>query len=205
MAINLYRRFRNAVPKSSLKAKGTENVHGEDIWLDNDDVRPLKLADRTWNLWTYLTFWFSATATVSGWYAAASAQALGLSMWESVGTAFGGQVVIAIVIVFNGRAGAKYHIGFPILNRASFGVFGAWWPTFNRAVMAIVWNGVNAVQGGQCVYVMLHALFPSIATIKNVMGEGSALDSGGMIGFVVFWVCTCFFLVIPIPKVSQVQ
>ncbi|EHL03785.1 putative Uridine permease [Glarea lozoyensis 74030] len=177
MASNLIRRFRDAVPKPSLKAKGTENVHGEDMWLDNDDVRPLKLADRTWNLWTYLTFWFSATATVSGWYAAASAQALGLSMWESVGTAFGGQVVIAIVIVFNGRAGAKYHIGFPILNRASFGVFGAWWPTFNRAVMAIVWNGVNAVQG-------------------------SALDSGGMIGFVVFWVCTCFFLVIPIPKMK---
>lgn len=36
-----------------------------------------------------------------------------------------------------------YHVGFPILNRAAFGVFGAWWPTFNRAVMAIVWNGVN--------------------------------------------------------------
>lgn len=53
--------------------------------------------------------------------------------------------MIAIVIVFNGRAGAKYHIGFPVLNRAAFGVFGAWWPTFNRAVMAIVWNGVNGV------------------------------------------------------------
>ena len=91
--------------------------------------------------------------------------------------------------------------GYPILNRASFGIFGAWWPTFNRAVMAIVWNGVNAVQGAQCVYVMLHALTPHIANIKNVMGEGSALDSGGMIGFVVFWLLTCCFLVIPVPKV----
>jgi cytosine/uracil/thiamine/allantoin permease len=91
--------------------------------------------------------------------------------------------------------------GFPILNRASFGVFGAWWPTFNRAVMAIVWNGVNAVQGGQCVYVMLHALTPHIASIKNVMGSGSALDSGGMIGFAIFWILTCCFLIIPVPKV----
>jgi NCS1 family nucleobase:cation symporter-1 len=48
---------------------------------------------------------------------------------------------------------------------------------------------------------MLHALTPHIANIKNVMGEGSALDSGGMIGFAVFWVATCFFLVIPVPKV----
>jgi NCS1 family nucleobase:cation symporter-1 len=42
-------------------AKGAENAHGEDMWLDNDDIRPLKLEDRTWNLWTYLTFWFSAS------------------------------------------------------------------------------------------------------------------------------------------------
>ncbi|TVY68695.1 Uridine permease, partial [Lachnellula suecica] len=214
MASTLIKRARNAIPAPSWTAKGAENMKGEDMWLDNDDIRPLKLADRTWNLWTYLTFWFSATATVSNWYAASSAQALGLSMWESLGCATGGQVLIAIVIVLNGRAGAKYHMlvlpvnrspfrsGFPILNRASFGVFGAWWPTFNRAVMAIVWNGVNAVQGGQCVYVMLHALTPKIAHIKNVMGEGSALDSGGMIGFAIFWVSTCFFLVIPVPKMK---
>ncbi|KAH8771578.1 permease for cytosine/purines, uracil, thiamine, allantoin-domain-containing protein [Hyaloscypha sp. PMI_1271] len=200
MASSLIRRFREGIPAPHFQAKGAENVHGEDMWLDNDDIRPLKLADRTWNLWTYLTFWFSATATVSNWYAASSAQALGLGMWESIGCSFGGQILIAIVIVLNGRAGAKYHIGYPILNRAAFGVFGAWWPTFNRAVMAIVWNGVNAVQGGQCVYVMLHALTPKIANIKNVMGSGSVLDSGGMIGFAIFWILTCCFLVIPVPK-----
>jgi cytosine/uracil/thiamine/allantoin permease len=35
------------------------------------------------------------------------------------------------------------------------------------------------------------------------MGEGSALDSGGMIGFAVFWILTCCFLVIPVPKVGR--
>jgi len=59
-------------------------------------------------------------------------------MWESLFCALGGQILIAIVITLNGRAGAIYHIGFPIVNRAAFGVYGAWWPTFNRAVMAIV-------------------------------------------------------------------
>lgn len=47
---------------------------------------------------------------------------------------------------------------------------------------------------------MLHALTPHIANIPNVMGSGSALDSGGMIGFVVFWLLTCCFLIIPVPK-----
>ncbi|KAK9342067.1 permease for cytosine/purines, uracil, thiamine, allantoin-domain-containing protein [Lipomyces starkeyi] len=188
--------FRNR----SIVARGAEGAKGKDIWLDNDDLRPLKLDDRTWTNNTYFTFWFSAAATVSNWYGASAAQALGLSMWESLACSLGGQLLIAIVITANGRAGAVYHVGFPILNRASFGIYGAWWPTFNRAVMAMVWNGVNAVQGGQCVYVMLHAIFPSIARIRNTMGPGSALTSAGMIGFVVFWLITCLFLVIPVPK-----
>ncbi|KAF7879756.1 uncharacterized protein EAF02_007926 [Botrytis sinoallii] len=219
MVSNLFGVLRRKLRNPHFEAKGTANVHGKDNWLDNDDIRPLKLADRTWNVLTYLTFWFSASksfdaiiaidytglnliltciviaSTVSTWYAASSAQALGLSMWESVLCAFGGQCLIAIVIVFNGRSGAVYHI-------AAFGVFGAWWPTFNRAVMAIVWNGVNAVQGGECIYVMLHTLSPRVANFKNVMGEGSALDSGGMLGLGIFWVLTCCFLIIPVPKMT---
>ncbi|TQN71105.1 Uracil permease [Colletotrichum shisoi] len=182
------------------QAAGASEVHGRDALLANDDLRPLKLADRTWTQWTYFTFWFSATATVSNWCASSTAQALGLSMWESLACAFGGQCLIAIIITLNGRPGSCYHIGYPVVCRSAFGVYGAWWPTFNRAVMAIVWNGVNAVQGGQCIYVMLHAIIPGIANIPNTMGEGSALTTAGMIGFVIFWLATCAFLVIPVPK-----
>ncbi|TDZ38997.1 Uridine permease [Colletotrichum trifolii] len=181
-------------------AAGTSDLDGREALLSNDDIRPLKLADRTWTKYTYFTFWFSAVATVSNWYASSTAQALGLSIWESLLCAFGGQCLIAAIITLNGRPGATYHVGFPVFCRTAFGIYGAWWPTFNRAVMAIVWNGVNAVQGGQCIYVMLHAVIPAIADIPNTMGEGSALTTAGMIGFVIFWLVTCAFLVIPVPK-----
>jgi NCS1 family nucleobase:cation symporter-1 len=46
----------------------------------------------------------------------------------------------------------------------------------------------------------LRAIFLSIARLPNVMGLGSSLDFGGMVGFALFWVAACFFLVIPIPK-----
>ena len=49
MASNLVRRIREVIPAPHLQAKGAENVRGEDMWLDNDDIRPLKLSDRTWN------------------------------------------------------------------------------------------------------------------------------------------------------------
>jgi nucleobase:cation symporter-1, NCS1 family len=137
---------------------------------------------------------------VATWYGGSAAQSTGLNMWEVLGCQIAGWILIATIFVLNGRAGAVYHVGFPINCRAAFGVFGGWWPTFNRAVMATVWNGVNGVQGGQCVYAMLHAIFPGIATLPNIMGKGSALDSGGFIGYVIFYLVICVFLTIPIPK-----
>lgn len=50
---------------------------------------------------------------------------------------------------------------------------------------------------------MLHALSPRIAHLPNVMGSGSALDSGGMVGLAIFWIVTCMFLVIPVPKMKS--
>ncbi|KAF7592317.1 hypothetical protein BBP40_000373 [Aspergillus hancockii] len=118
------------------------------------------------------------------------------------------------------RAGALYRIPFPVLCRSSWGPVGALWPTVNRAVMAIVWNGVNAVQGAQCLQyvnrinllqfnvaangdyfsVLLRATFPSMANTSNKMGDKSVLISAGMICFFGFWFVNCAFLFVPIPK-----
>jgi NCS1 family nucleobase:cation symporter-1 len=48
-------------------------------------------------------------------------------MWEALACTFDGQILIAIVITLNGRAGAVYHVGFPILNRCAYGLYGASW------------------------------------------------------------------------------
>ncbi|KAM0281154.1 hypothetical protein ACHAQK_010175 [Fusarium lateritium] len=119
-------------------------------FLDNDSIRPTPVQDRTWTSVTYSAFWFAATANVSNLYAASTGQSAGLSMWEALGCSFGGQLLAGFLMVLNGRPGSLYRIPFPVACRASFGTWGALWPTFNRAVMSVVWNGVNAVQGAQC-------------------------------------------------------
>jgi nucleobase:cation symporter-1, NCS1 family len=68
--------------KQRFAAKGTDGVEGRDQWLDNDDLRPLSVADRTWTQKTYFTFWFSAVATVATWYGGSAAQSSGLNLWE---------------------------------------------------------------------------------------------------------------------------
>lgn len=49
--------------RKRLAARGAEEVDGRNVWLDNDDIRPLAIKDRTWSQKTYFTFWFSAVAT----------------------------------------------------------------------------------------------------------------------------------------------
>jgi len=61
-------------------------------------------------------------------------------------------------------------------------------------------TGVNTVTGGQCIYILLHSIFPSIARLPNHMPKNSALDSANMIGFFLFWFFTCVALTLDIPK-----
>ncbi|RGP78377.1 hypothetical protein FLONG3_3513 [Fusarium longipes] len=172
-------------------------------FLDNDSIRPTPVKDRTWTSITYSAFWFAATANVSNLYAASTGQSAGLSMWEALGCSLGGQLLAGLLMALNGRAGALYRIPFPVACRASFGTWGALWPTFNRAIMSIVWNGVTSVQGAQCLYVFLHAIFPSIANIPDIMGTKSALNSAQMLCFFLYWLINCAFLFVPVPRMKK--
>lgn len=60
-----------------------------------------------------------------------------------------GYFISACFICLTGRIGATYHIGFPVVSRSSFGIWGSLWPVFNRAAMACVWYGVQSWIGGR--------------------------------------------------------
>lgn len=60
-----------------------------------------------------------------------------LAWWQAWICVWIGYSISAILIVATGRIGAQYHISFPVVSRASFGVWGSLWPVFNRAAMAV--------------------------------------------------------------------
>lgn len=84
--------------------------------------------------------------------------AVGLSWWESWICVWLGYTIAAAFVCLTGRIGATYHISFPVVSRASFGIWGALWPVFNRAAMACIWYGVQAWIGGECVRLMICAI-----------------------------------------------
>lgn len=59
----------------------------------------------------------------------------GLSWWQAWLCVWFGYAIAACFIVLTGRIGAVYHIGFPVVGRSSFGIWGSLWPVFNRAAM----------------------------------------------------------------------
>lgn len=88
-------------------------------------------------------------------------------------------------MLLNAHPGTKYGIPFPVLARASFGVFGANIPALLRAGVACGWFGINAFIGGTAVNNFLIALFPAWKTF----GEGMTilgLSLTGMITFIGF-------------------
>lgn len=72
----------------------------------------------------------------------------GLSWWQSWLCVWIGYTISACFICSTGRIGATYHISFPVVSRASFGIWGSLWPVFNRAAMACIWYGVQSWIGG---------------------------------------------------------
>jgi NCS1 family nucleobase:cation symporter-1 len=61
---------------------------------------------------------------------------LGMSWWQAWICVLLGYGIATPFLVLNARPGAIFHVTFPIVNRASFGIFGSLWCVFNRAAMA---------------------------------------------------------------------
>lgn len=72
----------------------------------------------------------------------------GLSWWQSWICVWIGYFIAASFVCLTGRIGAVYHISFPVTARASFGIWGSFWPVLNRVVMAMIWYGVQGYIGG---------------------------------------------------------
>ncbi|KAK2681909.1 Purine-cytosine permease [Fusarium oxysporum f. sp. vasinfectum] len=60
-----------------------------------------------------------------------------------------------------------------------------------------------ALNGRAGAFVFLHAIFPSIANIPDIMGSKSALNSAQMLCFFLYWLINCAFLFVPVPRMRK--
>ena len=159
---------------------------GLDPSLCNDDILPTPIADRHWNRWHIASLWVGMAVCIPTYMLASQMIIGGLSWKEALTMIVLGNIIVAIPMVFNGHAGTKYGIPFPVLGRASFGWMGVQLPSILRALVACGWFGIQTWLGGLAIVAIAGAL----------TGNAGLMDSFGaqFAGFIVFWFINMYFV-----------
>ncbi|KAK6397841.1 hypothetical protein LTR65_005089 [Meristemomyces frigidus] len=168
----------------------------------NADFDPIPPSKRTWSWMAYVAYWMADAWAVSNWEVASSMISVGLSWKMAIGACVLGNTIMGLVITVNGRIGATLHTPFPVLARMPFGYYFSYFIVLSRCVLATVWLGVQTTTGGQCMTVLLGAIWPSFNNIPNHIPVSEGITTAGMIGFVLYFLLQLPFLCIPYTKVQ---
>ncbi|KAF2398804.1 hypothetical protein EJ06DRAFT_523008 [Trichodelitschia bisporula] len=187
-----------------LEVEKENGLSNTQLMLTNFDLKPVEPARRQWGPWNYVGFWVADSFNINTWMISSSMiTSWGLSWWQSWLCVWIGYFIAACFVCLTGRIGATYHIGFPVVSRSSFGIFGSLWPVFNRAAMACIWYGVQAWIGGTCVYLMIRAIWSKWETVPNSMPESSGTNTRDFTSFFIFWLCSLPAIWFPVHKIRH--
>lgn len=167
-------------------------------FLYNDDLKPVEAARRSWDWKQYIFFWISGGFNINNWQIAATGLQLGLNWWQTWICVWVGYMFVGIFLVLGSRVGNMYHLSFPISSRITYGTYFSLWIILNRVVMAVVWFSTLAWLGGDCVQLMLRAIFGN--DLNTRLGDGMDtpnLNNFQLMCFILFWFCTLPFLWFP--------
>lgn len=185
-----------------LETDHDPNLSTRDLFLQNDDLKPVEKARRRWGWLNFVAFWISDAFNINTWQIASSGVQAGLTWWQVWISVWLGYFISGAFIVLIGRIGAVYHISFPVACRASFGVFGSYWPVLNRVVMAFIWFGVQAWLGGECVQLMIRAIWPQVEHMHNGI-PSSGTTTFEFLSFFLWWLCVLPLLWFPVHQIRH--
>jgi nucleobase:cation symporter-1, NCS1 family len=159
------------------------NITGASSALYNEDLAPAKV--RNWGAFSIFNVWTSDVHSLWGYYLAASLF-LFCGGFVNFLIAIGiGSLIIFALMNLIGHAGVKTGVPFPVLARASFGIWGANIPALVRAVVACFWYGAQtAAASGAIVALLIRSdWFASFHQNVHFLGH-SGLE---VICFLVVW------------------
>lgn len=82
---------------------------------------------------------------------------------------------------------------FPVVIRATFGIYGSLWPVFSRSVLDLVWYGIQTTFGGTFLDVCFICIFgDSWANIPNSLPASASITTRAMAAFFLYWLIQFF-------------
>jgi nucleobase:cation symporter-1, NCS1 family len=151
--------------------------------LTNEDLAPAER--RNWKVFDLFAMWMSDVHNLGNYTFAAGLLVLGMNVWQVFTSLLVGFVLIYVGMNWMGRIGQRHGVPFPVVSRISFGVWGANIPALIRAVIAIMWYGIQTYLASVAVNVMLLAAWPGLKSLTESSFLG--LDTLGWISFVSLW------------------
>src|SRR6201986_3651018 len=151
--------------------------------LYNEVLAPAR--ERNWGAFSIFNVWTSDVHSLWGYYLAASLFLLCGSFVNFIVAIGAGSLIIFVLMSLIGNAGVRTGVPYPVLARASFGVWGANIPALVRAVVACFWYGAQTAAASGAIVALLTRIdaFKSFHQTTHVLGH-SGLE---VICFVIIW------------------
>jgi len=121
--------------------------------LYNEDLAPA--AVRNWGAFSIFNVWTSDVHSLWGYYLAASLFLLCGNFINFILAIGIGSLVIFVLMSMVGNAGVKTGVPYPVLARASFGIWGANLPALVRAIVACFWYGAQTAAASGAIVALL--------------------------------------------------
>ena len=155
--------------------------------LFNEDLAPVSAERRTWGLWNLTALWVGICVCIPTYTVAAGMISQGMSWTQALLTVTLGNAVVLVPLTLNAHAGTRYGIPFPVLLRASFGIWGANVPALMRAMVACGWFGIQTWIGGSAIYTLHSVLFGFTPAGPRDMLPVLGISAGQLACFLLFW------------------
>lgn len=110
----------------------------------------------------------------------------GLNPGLAILAVFIGHCLVCVPAMLDGYVGCVLGVNFPVLTRASFGMRGSYLAVFLRGVVACIWFGTQSFQGGQCLAVMISAIWPQFDDFPNHLPASAHVASAELLCFFLF-------------------
>ena len=121
--------------------------------LYNEDLAPAR--ERNWGAFSIFNVWTSDVHSLWGYYLAASLFLFCGNFLNFVIAIGAGSLVIFCLMSLVGYAGVRTGVPYPVLARASFGVWGANVPALVRAIVACFWYGAQTSAASGAIVALL--------------------------------------------------
>ena len=151
--------------------------------LYNEDLAPAR--ERKWGAFSIFNVWTSDVHSLWGYYLAASLFLLCGNFLNFIIAIGIGSLVIFFLMNLIGMAGVRTGVPYPVLARASFGIWGANVPALVRAIVACFWYGAQTAAASGAIVALLIRSDSFMAFHKGTHFLGhSGLE---VICFVIIW------------------